>query len=344
MTTSSRIIWFRRLAFAGLAVCAAVVVLGAWVRLTAAGLGCPDWPTCYGHFTPGNALENAAAINAAYPDRPLEYGKALREMIHRYAAATLGFIIVVMAALAIANRRDSAQPVAAPLFLLVFVVVQGIFGALTVTWQLAPPIVTLHLFGGLTTLAVLWWICLRPEYRALYASELVLRRIALVALAALVLQIALGGWTSSNYAAIACPDFPTCQRRWWPEMNFSDAFVLWRGLGIDYEGGVLDHAARVAIHFMHRVGAVVATIALGVAAFTTIARARSASLRMAGFAVAIALALQIGIGIMTVVRGFPLGVATAHNAGAALLVLAVVTLLRHLWPLRATWLRGEKHI
>lgn len=344
MTPNSRIAWFRRLALAALVVCAVVVVLGAWVRLTAAGLGCPDWPTCYGHVTAGRALENIDTVNAAFPDRPLEYAKAFREMVHRYAATTLGFLIVVMAAMAIANRRDSAQPVRGPLFLLVFVVVQGIFGALTVTWQLAPPIVTLHLLGGLTTLAVLWWTYLKPQYRQLHPSELVLRRIALLALAALIVQIALGGWTSSNYAALACPDVPTCQNSWWPEMNFRDAFVLWRGLGIDYEGGVLDAPARVAIHFMHRLGAVVATLALATAAFMTISRARSASLRSAGVAVAIALALQVGIGVLTVVRGFPLGVATAHNAGAAVLVLAVVTLLRHLWPLRATWLRGERRI
>jgi cytochrome c oxidase assembly protein subunit 15 len=344
VTPHSRIAWFRRLTLAAFIVCAVVVVLGAWVRLTAAGLGCPDWPTCYGHVTAGQALENVEAANAAFPHRPLEYGKALREMVHRYAATALGFLIVVLAAMAIANRRDGAQPVRGPLFLLVFVVVQGIFGALTVTWQLAPLIVTLHLLGGLTTLAVLWWVWLKPQYRELHPRELALRRVALIALVALVVQIALGGWTSSNYAAIACPDVPTCQDSWWPEMNFRDAFVLWRGLGIDYEGGVLNAPARVAIHFTHRLGAVFATLALATAAFMTISRARSPSLRAAGIFVAIALTLQIGIGIMTVARGFPLGVATAHNAGAALLVLAVVTLLRYLWPLRATWLRGEKRI
>jgi cytochrome c oxidase assembly protein subunit 15 len=168
--------------------------------------------------------------------------------------------------------------------------------------------------------------------------------VALVGLVALIVQIALGGWTSSNYAAIACPDVPTCQGRWWPPMNFSDAFVLWRGLGIDYEGGVLDMAARVAIHVTHRLGAVVAAMTLGAAALMTIARARSARLRIAGMAVVAALLLQILLGIGTVVRGFPLGLATAHNAGAALLLLTVVTLIRYLWPLRGTWLRGEKRI
>lgn len=145
-----------------------------------------------------------------------------------------------------------AQPVAVPLFLLAFVILQGLFGALTVTWKLKPLIVTLHLLGGFTTLAILWWVCLRPAYRELHPRELVLRRLAAVALATLIVQIALGGWTSSNYAAIACPDVPTCQNSWWPPMDFSEAFVLWRGVGIDYEGGVLDQAARVAIHMRDR--------------------------------------------------------------------------------------------
>ncbi len=345
MTPAAYLTWFRRIAWTAFALCAVVVVLGAWVRLTASGLGCPDWPTCYGHITPGGAASNLDAANAAFPDRPFEYGKALREMIHRYAAATLGFLIVLMAAIAIANRRDSAQPVFAPVFLLAFVIVQGMFGALTVTWKLKPLIVTTHLIFGLITLAMLWWLCVKPRHRDLHPRELPLRRLAVVGLIALAVQIALGGWTSSNYAAIACPDVPTCQGEWWPpEMNFSEAFVLWRGLGVDYEGGVLDQAARVAIHFTHRLGALVAALALGVAAFMTIARARSSVLRGAGIAVALALALQIAIGVTTVAQGFPLAVATAHNAGAALLLITVITLLRHLWPLPATWFRGEKRI
>lgn len=344
MSAESRLAWFHRLTILALAVCVVVVVLGAWVRLTAAGLGCPDWPTCYGHITPGQALENAATVNAAWPDRPLEYGKALREMIHRYAATTLGFLVTVMAVMALVNRRNSAQPVAVPLFLLAFVIVQGLFGALTVTWKLKPLIVTLHLLGGFVTLATLWWLCLRPKYRALHPSEMVLRRLALLGVLVLGVQIALGGWTSSNYAAISCPDLPTCQRSWWPEMDFGEAFVLWRGVGIDYEGGVLDPAARVAIHVTHRIGAAIACLVLAIVAFTTLSRARSPQLRRAGIVVLLALALQIGLGVTTILQGYPLAVATAHNAGAALLLLTMVSLLRRLWPLRATRLRGEKRI
>jgi len=342
MSARSRLNWFRRLALVTFALCAVVVVLGAWVRLTASGLGCPDWPTCYGHVTAGAAAQNADAVNAAYPDRPIEYGKAVREMIHRYAATTLGFLIVVLAAMAITNRRDRAQPVAAALFLLGWVIIQGIFGALTVTWKLKPLIVTLHLLGGLITLAVLWWLCVKPQLRELHPRELILRRWAVIGLLALSLQIALGGWTSSNYAAVACPDVPTCQGQWWPEADFGEGFVVWRGLGVDYEGGVLEQKARVAIHLAHRLGAVLATLALSIAAFMTISRARSPSLRRAGFFVLAALALQLVLGVTTVVQGYPLAVATAHNAGAALLLLSVVSLLRQLWPLRGTWLQNEK--
>jgi heme a synthase len=344
MSTAARLTWFHRLTVTALVVCAVVVVLGAWVRLTAAGLGCPDWPTCYGHLTPGQALENAATANAAWPDRPLEYGKALREMIHRYAATTLGFLATVMAVMAFTNRRDSAQPVAVPLFLLAFVIVQGLFGALTVTWKLKPLIVTLHLLGGFVTLATLWWLTLRPKYRELHPRELVLRRLALFGVLVLGAQIALGGWTSSNYAAVSCPDLPACQGSWWPQMDFGEAFVLWRGVGIDYEGGVLDGPARVAIHMTHRIGAVIAALALIVVALTTLSRARSPQLRRAAVAVLLALALQISLGVTTILQGYPLAIATAHNAGAALLLLTMVSLMRHLWPLRATWLRGEKRI
>ena len=178
-------------------------------------------------------------------------------MVHRYFASTLGAIIVALLVWAWLNRRARGQPLAAVAVLLFLLVcVQGLLGMKTVTLLLQPLIVTAHLLGGLTTLALLWWLSLAPGAGRCTHPELSLRKFALVALAALALQIALGGWTSSNYAAIACPDLPTCQRSWWPDMDFRDAFVLWRGLGVDYEGGVLAGPARVAIHFTHRLGAV----------------------------------------------------------------------------------------
>jgi cytochrome c oxidase assembly protein subunit 15 len=333
--TMNRIALLRRLALAGVVLGLCVVVFGAYVRLTYAGLGCPDWPGCYGHVTP----LGAQAANAGTPDAPLEVGKAWREMIHRYAASTLGLIIVTIAALSLAWRRERQIPRAMPLALVALVVFQGILGMLTVTWKVKPLIVTSHLAFGLLTVSVLWWLWLSLR-RPAAAAELriaprtdaatLARRAATLGLVALIVQILLGGWTSTNYAAIACPDLPTCQAQWWPEANFHDGFVLWRGLGVNYEGGVLDLPARVAIHFTHRLGAIVATLALLFAAITTVRSGTGRAPRLAARGVLAALALQLAIGIFMVLHAFPLGLATAHNAGAALLLLATLLLNRSL--------------
>lgn len=339
-----RITLLRRLAFAGVVLAFCVVVFGAYVRLTYAGLGCPDWPGCYGHVTP----LGAQAANAGTPDAPLQVGKAWREMIHRYAASTLGFIIVVIAVLALCWRRDPRVPRAMPLALVALVVFQGLLGMLTVTWKVKPLIVTAHLAFGLLTLSMLWWLWLAlrrsggpaeqrraaesgpasaPGVGAVLARARLAAGIGLVALA---LQILLGGWTSTNYAAIACPDLPTCQAQWWPRADFHGGFVLWRGLGVNYEGGVLDLPARVAIHFTHRLGAVVATLALLLAALAVLRGRLGAASRGAAWAVLAALLLQLLIGTTMVLHAFPLGLATAHNAGAALLLLATLLLNRNL--------------
>jgi cytochrome c oxidase assembly protein subunit 15 len=193
-------------------------------------------------------------------------------------------------------------------------------------------IVTAHLLGGLLTLGLLWWLSLTPGQRELTARETSLRKFAVGGLILMVLQIALGGWTSSNYAAVACPDFPTCQHSWWPHMDYRNAFVLWRGLGIDYEGGVLAHPARVAIHVTHRLGAVVAGLSLISLGILVLLRSEGKRLAFAGGLLLLAVLLQISLGIATVLRGVPLPLATLHNAGAALLVISMVTLLRALWP------------
>ena len=317
MPPRHRLMWFRRLALLGAILAFGVVVLGAWVRLTDAGLGCPDWPGCYGHL---------------YPHAGHQVGKAWHEMIHRYVAGTLGLIITTLAVWAWLRRKDRDQPLLPVALLFVVVCLQGALGALTVTLLLKPLIVTAHLFGGLTTLALLWWLSIVPERRAVTAPEASLRPFALVAFGVLVLQIFLGGWTSTNYAAVACPDFPTCQRSWWPPMDFRDAFVLWRGLGIDYAGGVLDNPARMAIHLTHRCGAAVTGVVLIVLGLLTLSRGTSRRLSRAGLFVAAAVLLQLSIGIATVHFGVPLPLATLHNAGAALLVVSVVWLLRALWP------------
>lgn len=331
----------RRLTLAAFLLGCVVVVLGAYVRLSAAGLGCPDWPGCYGHLTPVGAEQNPTA-QAAYPGTPLDMGKAWREMIHRYAAATLGLIIVVIVALALSTRRQRIVPLGNALGLLAIVVVQGMLGMLTVTWNLKPLIVTLHLLFGFLTLSLLWWLWLTMRGRTVsrerflppaprsgaWGGNVAPRRLALLAMIALVLQIALGGWTSSNYAAIACPDFPTCQGSWWPHTDYRDAFVLWRGLDVNYEGGVLEHPARVAIHLTHRIGALVASVALLLAVIAVLRRRALAHARLAAFAVIAVLALQLFIGISMVLEAFPLPLATAHNAGAALLLLAALALYR----------------
>lgn len=337
--------WFRRLALAGLVLCFVVVVLGAYVRLNAAGLGCPDWPGCYGHITPTGAAANVAS-QAAYPNMPLHVGKAWKEMIHRYAASTLGLIILVIAALAISTRKQRIVSVPLAVGLFITVVVQGILGMLTVTWLLKPLIVTMHLIFGLTTLSLLWWLFLslrtgsRGGVRFAGASSSSVsaypdrtrppHRVMLVALILLGIQIALGGWTSSNYAAVACPDFPKCQNSWIPETDYKDAFVLWRGLGVNYEGGVLQHPARVAIHFTHRLGAIAATLALLFAAIATLRRKVKSGVKVAAYAVLAALCLQLFIGASMILKGFPLALATAHNAGAALLLLSSLALYRAL--------------
>ncbi|MBS0416335.1 MAG: COX15/CtaA family protein [Proteobacteria bacterium] len=323
--------WIRSLALAGLVLCFVVVVLGAYVRLTTAGLGCPDWPGCYGHITPPSRLD-IAENNQVFPNKPIDEGKAWREMIHRYAASTLGLICVSLAVLAFTTRRQRLVSLPLAWGLVALIVFQGLLGMLTVTWQVTPLVVTGHLLFGLTTLSLLWWLWLSLQPNRSSGNQKAARlvwRVALIGLVALAIQIALGGWTSTNYADIACPDFPRCQNAWWPDADFRDAFVLWRGLGVNYEGGVLSIPARVAIHLTHRMGAIIAALTLTLAAVMVIRRrAALPSVAPAAYAVLIALVAQLTIGITMVLHGFPLSLATAHTAGAALLLLSVLALLR----------------
>lgn len=321
--------WYRRCLWIGTGLCLVVVVLGAYVRLSDAGLGCPDWPGCYGHLIlpADEAVRDSAQMG--WPERPLEAGKAWREMIHRYAATGLGLVIVLASLLAWLNRRDPRQPVVLPVILLGVVIFQGLLGMWTVTLLLKPLIVMGHLLGGLTTLSLLVWLLLDSR-RVGAAATPPVRQIpwlAVSGLVILILQIALGGWTSSNYAALACPDIPTCQGQWWPEdSNFAEGFVLWRGLGINYEFGVLDAPSRVAIHFAHRLGAVATFVALLLISLHFRARGVTAALRQAATLVLGAVTLQVLIGVGIVWFGLPLPLATAHNGVAALLLLAMVNL------------------
>jgi heme a synthase len=318
---------FLRLARVGALLALLVVTVGAWVRLTDAGLGCPDWPGCYGRLVVSQSIAADPALETLTAQRPLEQGKAWREMFHRYLASTLGLISVALAVIAVRNRRDPEQPLAVPLVLVGLIVFQGLLGMWTVTLLLKPIIVVAHLFGGLSTLALLFWLA-RPGLPKLAAGSK-LRALGVAAGAALAIQIFLGGWTSANYAALACPDFPTCQTQWWPALaDFDDAFVLWRGIGIDYEGGVLDNPARVAVHFTHRLGAVAA--AALIAAFGA-ALLRLAGARRTATLILVALGAQLALGISIVVFGVPLPVAVAHNGMAALLMLSLINAHQRLW-------------
>lgn len=315
-------LWLARL---GTVLALIVVTVGAWVRLTDAGLGCPDWPGCYGQLIVSEQLEVDASVQNDF-GRTLDSGKAWREMFHRYLASTLGLICVALAGIAWVNRRDPRQPWRVPLVLVALVIFQGLLGMWTVTLLLKPIIVVAHLLGGFATLALLFWLA-RGRVPALVGGAR-LRVLATAALAALILQIALGGWTSANYAALACPDFPTCQTQWWPELaDFDEAFVLWRGIGVDYEGGVLDGPARTAIHLAHRWFAL---LVFGHLLVVALKLRRSPGLARWGVALGVLLGAQVALGISNVLYGLPLSVAVAHNAGAALLLGLLVTLLARL--------------
>jgi heme a synthase len=332
------------------AVCLIVVVLGAYVRLSDAGLGCPDWPGCYGHLSPLGAQADtspagSAAAVASVSGRPLEPGKAWREMLHRYAAGTLAVMIFVLALLAFSWRRERLMSPALTLTLPALVVVQAVFGMLTVTWRLKPIIVTTHLLLGLTTLSLLWWLVLgltRVKRAPRFAGGLPeidlpgprvrqARAFAGLGLVVLVLQIVLGGWTSSNYAALACPDLPTCQAAWWPPADFQAGFTPTRDVTIN-EGRGAGALALVAIQLTHRIGAVVLALALLFAGIAALRAHAGSPATVAASCVIGALALQLAIGVSMVLWGFPLALATAHNAGAALLLLTTLALNRTLQP------------
>ncbi|MCG8433191.1 MAG: COX15/CtaA family protein [Gammaproteobacteria bacterium] len=320
--------WFSYLALTCALLAFCVVVLGAYVRLSDAGLGCPDWPGCYGHLTIPNTAGEIAKANSEFPDRPVEAPKAWKEMAHRYFASTLGLLILVIAGYAWRFRRRQDLPLKLPMFLVALVIFQGLLGMLTVTLLLKPFIVLLHLLGGMATLALLWLLFLRSTnlFAAVSGAGSKLRNFAFVGLVVVVLQIALGGWTSSNYAALACPDFPTCQTQWWPQMDFTEGFILWRGLGVDYEGGVLDNPARVAVHMAHRLGAIVTLLFIGMLSILSIAGNLPRHVKITGAFVGVFLLLQISLGISTVKFGLPLVLAAAHNGMAALLLLSLVSL------------------
>lgn len=306
----------------------ALIMLGAYVRLSDAGLGCPDWPGCYGKLTPFQAADQIgqAVANQGGEHGSVSMGKAWKEMLHRYVASLIGLAIIIIAWLAIRHRQLLRYSPMLAVTLVGVVILQGLFGKWTVTLLLKPAIVTGHLLGGMLTFGLLVWLWQRQRAvpRFLDAEPIAaLRAPALLGLLLLIGQIFLGGWTSTNYAALACSDLPTCQGRWWPDANFGDAFHLFRELGKTADGAGLPMAALTAIHLTHRIGAIVVAVY-----FVWLARrlTRLTELRWLGLSLLGLLVLQIALGVSNVVFSLPLPVAVLHNGGAALLVALMVVL------------------
>lgn len=341
-------VWIRRLVIFSVFLACCVVALGAYTRLKDAGLGCPDWPGCYGHVTVPKSETAIAAANEAYPHRPVEHHKAWPEMIHRYFASTLGLVILIITVLSFKLR--SAVPetnTRLPAALLALVIFQGILGMWTVTLGLFPTVVMGHLLGGFTTLSLLFLLALivsgkinpppLKNARTLYSFTL-------GGILILALQIALGGWTAANYAAAVCAELPVCQSGWQEQMNLSEAFKFW-GHGLehkglqDYEyGHHLSGAAKITIHVTHRIGAILTTLYLGLLlGWILLSNKPGWIKRIAGVATAI-LTLQILLGVSNILYGVPLAVAVAHNGVAALLMLSLIWMGYSLHKAR-----GEQH-
>ncbi|WP_058836252.1 COX15/CtaA family protein [Luteimonas abyssi] len=378
---------FHRIAWFSVALTLIVVIFGAFVRLSDAGLSCPDWPTCYGRAAWPTAPEQVTG-HAATDIRPLETHKAWREQVHRHIAAILGVLTLSLALLAARKRRygiaqilgasilvaaaipvymsghqlealaiaalgeailvfaalrwsniDLARAAALTLAVIIF---QALLGKWTVTMLLKPVIVMGHLLGGLLTFSLLTWMAWRATHLPIrLAGARALRMLLWSALGVLVVQIALGGWVSANYAALACGgggwttashhyiDFPQCVGQWWPPSDFREGFVLWRGVGVDYEGGILDGQARIAIQMAHRLFAMVA---FGVLMALAVRLLRTPGLRGWGTALTVLTVGQVALGILNVKLALPLSVAVMHNGGAALLLFVIVSLLARVQP------------
>lgn len=378
---------FHRLAWVAVALAFCVIVFGGFVRLSNAGLSCPDWPTCYGQAAWPTQVHEIVTANANY-ERVVEVSKAWREQLHRHLAAGLGVLVLLLSLLAARRRRFGAASIllastlvalSIPFYtglnlqkpfefvlasdhnisivlvlagelilllqairwsnsdaarlsttILMVIIFQAMLGMWTVIWLVKPIIVMSHLLGGLLTFSLLTWLAwsTTPDQQLVQGVAPKLRVLLWIGLALLIIQIALGGWTSANYAALACGnDFPTCQGQWWPEHDFKEAFVLWRGIGVDYEGGVLDGAARVAIQLTHRMMAI---IVFGHLLFVSIRMIMTHGLRYWGVVLAILLLAQVALGISNVTMNLPLWTAVAHNAGAAALLFVIVGLLARL--------------
>ena len=291
-----------------------VVVLGTYTRLVDAGLGCPDWPGCYGQLVVPSTDADIAAAEARFPSTPIDQAKAWTEMIHRYLATSLGIVIIGIVVVAWYYKSSMRFP----LILLALVILQGVFGAWTVTLKLWPQVVVAHLLGGFSTLLLLWWYLLTLSSNKLPRIASKLRKPLYLFVSLLVLQISLGGWVSANYAALVCPDFPLCHGTLLPEMDLAEGLNVFQAIGPDYTGGEMSHEGRVAIQNMHRWGAYVVFVFGLVLAW----RIRSAS----GLILGTVVCAQVALGISNILFVLPIPIAVLHNAGAAVLLLVAFTL------------------
>lgn len=335
-----------------------VISLGAYTRLTHAGLGCPDWPGCYGLMNVPETKAQIAQAEKAFPDRPVDSVKAWNEMIHRYFAGLLGLIVLVIAVMSCYQRKKGI-PVKLPLLLLVIVVFQAALGMWTVTLKLMPIVVMGHLLGGFTSLSLLWLLYLRlnkpddtPFYGEQYSgqrmmdnaekvankdSEKLLKSIripALFGMLILVIQIALGGWTSSNYAALVCVELPVCQQGWQNQLTFKDSFNPIPPYKNTYEFGHLHHNERVTIHVTHRIGAIITTVYIALLTLLILFKDTPLLFKKIAGAVFLLLLIQVSLGISNIWFSLPLAIAVSHNVAAALLLLSMITLMYKLFSVR----------
>ncbi len=331
----------KKLAITATAFTLVVILLGAFTRLSHAGLGCPDWPGCYGFSHIPTKSHDIEMANKAFPDQPYQFEKAWPEMVHRYFAGTLGLFVLALALLSL--KLENAGTRIHSFGLLALVIFQAALGMWTVTMKLHPGIVMAHLMGGFAMLVLLASLSWRyfTEFRSCISktTKTDFTRLTIFSLIVLALQIVLGGWTSANYAATVCYELPICQGDWFANSNFISGFTLWGHGAVNYEFGILDSASRIAIHVTHRIGAIITTFVLVFLIFKLIRQQEYLILKKFGYLISILLAIQVCLGVFNITFQLPLFNAVAHNGVGALLLMSVVLLLTEL--LQSTKLESE---
>ncbi|MGS0689575.1 COX15/CtaA family protein [Shewanella sp. 30m-9] len=308
-----------------------VILMGAYTRLSDAGLGCPDWPGCYGMLKVPTQTHELNQVQQAFPEHTVEADKAWLEMIHRYIAGALGLLVLLILILSL-KTKDTPKKL--PMFIAALIIFQAALGMWTVTMKLMPIIVMAHLLGGFALFSLLLLLYLRSKPLRIPGGDAPARKMAgfaAICIGVLLLQIVLGGWTSSNYAALACTTLPFCEGNWVDNLSFAQAFSPFQGEHVSYEYGVLDYSARMTIHVAHRIGAVITAVMLLYLAFKLIRTANSNIMRNTAWLLVALVIVQVALGISNVVLHLPLGIAVSHNGGAALLLLTLVFINYALW-------------